>query len=181
MRRYVAMLVLSVLLVGCGGDPQPAAPPAPATPTGTTPTPVAAPTMPEQATKNTRAGAVEFVRYYVEVLNYAARTGNLDELTFLADRGCASCKGVAEKLGTIYSRHGHVEGGVWRIKDLVHVAANRTIRGWFVSVLVTFEEQEIWRTAAGPPSQIKAGSHFLSFQVGRFTDGWRVVQWSRSS
>ena len=176
MRRYVAMLVLSVLLVGCGGDPQPAAPPAPATPTGTTPTPVAAPTMPEQATKNTRAGAVEFVKYYVKLINHAQATGDTRALTDASDNACRACTRIIDSLDRLYRDGGHIEGGAW-VTDRSYAQFTRLSRTWNVELRIRYSQQWVVRPGA-KTHHFTGGVQTFDFELA-VDQPWKVLQWSR--
>ena len=176
MRRYVAMLLLVSVLTGCGGDPPPAAPPAPASPTSTTPTPVAAPTMPEEATKNTRAGAVAFVKYYVQLINHAQATGDTHGVELVSADACRSCRAFIKNVHALYRDGGTIRGGAWLIRDsaVTHIGA----RDWQVTVACAFSPQTI-QYGDGHSRRAPAGKGVLFFAL-HHDSTWAVATWSRS-
>ncbi len=96
--RALALVFSAVLVLpACGREPTPIEPTAtaaaPSSPTGTSkPKP---PTLPAAAKRNDETGAANFVLYWVEAFNYAARTGDSVEMRrFAAD--CKVCTGYAD-------------------------------------------------------------------------------------
>jgi len=86
MRRFVVGAALVLLVAGCGGDPKadpsPSTSPAPSISSTPTPSP---PTLPDAAKANTKAGAIAFVKYYVELVNHAQATGDVGKLQSVED------------------------------------------------------------------------------------------------
>ncbi|MET1062966.1 MAG: DUF6318 family protein, partial [Aeromicrobium sp.] len=85
--RFGGIVFAALLVLGaCSSDPVPKEPAAtssaPATPTATPPA------MPEQAKQDSPEGAAAFVKHYVDVFNYAASTGDVDELSRLSAATC---------------------------------------------------------------------------------------------
>jgi hypothetical protein len=179
MTRLLGAVVLLLVLAGCGGDPKAdptTTPSTPATsPASTTPSP---PVMPEAAKANTKAGAVAFVRYYVELINYAQRTGVIDELAKIEDAACASCTKVRETLTDIYGSGGHIQGGDWTAK--VQSAAPRPdLHAWSVFADVRYGPQVVSRS--GEKTPLKGGQSPMTFVVRQMKTGWTVLRWSRGS
>jgi hypothetical protein len=111
-------IVLAALLVlgGCSSDPVPKEPAATsATPASPTATP---PDMPEQAKQDSPEGAAAFVKYYVDVFNYAASTGDVDELSRLSAPTCEGCQSYISLYRKTYDAGGYFKGGEWKISDL---------------------------------------------------------------
>ena len=106
MRRVVTALLL-MLLVGCSSDPEPKEPGPSAKPT------ITAPTMPPQAKENTHEGAAAFVDHYVKVLNYAAATGDVEELSRLSSPKCDGCQKYIKLYRETYEAGGYFKGGEW--------------------------------------------------------------------
>jgi hypothetical protein len=109
---FVALLVLGA----CSSDPVPKEPAAtssaPATPTATPPA------MPEQAKQDSPEGAAAFVKHYVDVFNYAASTGDVDELSRLSAATCEGCQSYITLYRKTYDAGGYFKGGEWKIGDL---------------------------------------------------------------
>ena len=55
-----------------------------------------APVLLEEATQQTAAGAMAFVRHYFAVVDYAYATGDTAPLTAVSDPGCLPCAGIKE-------------------------------------------------------------------------------------
>lgn len=173
-RRLIGVVVLLVALAGCGGDPQADPPPSPspsATPVSTTPS---APAMPDAAKENSKAGAIAFVRHYVELINHLQRTGDNAPLRDASLPTCKSCKAVARAAGAIYGVGGHVEGGDWSITKASAARSTRTL--WQVSVEGRIAPSKVIGGPSSVPSSGtggRANAHFfLSFERG-----WKVAQW----
>ena len=116
-------LVLPALAFGaCSGEPEPKFAPSesasPASRDSPASTGDAEPALPAKAQENNGAGAEAFVRYFIEVLNYAQRTGDTARLQRVSAPRCAACEGYAEEIDKTYAAGGHVKGGVLTIGDL---------------------------------------------------------------
>ncbi|MET0767866.1 MAG: DUF6318 family protein, partial [Aeromicrobium sp.] len=114
----MALLVLGA----CSSDPVPKEPAAtssaPATPTATPPA------MPEQAKQDSPEGAAAFVKHYVDVFNYAASTGDVDELSRLSAATCEGCQSYITLYRETYDAGGYFKGADWTLGDLkLHEAA----------------------------------------------------------
>lgn len=116
MRRtsWPRLALTAVLLVGCSGDPEPKEPDASAAPDSTA-TP---PPLPEAATQETAEGAEAFVNHYLNVLNYAAHTGDTAALRSLSDSECGSCNNYLDVVDATHAAGGGYTGGDWKAGEL---------------------------------------------------------------
>jgi hypothetical protein len=144
-RRTIATVIsaacLSGVLIGCSDgdsdDPpdsglpsksetSPTSPTTPTTePTPTEPTGRSAPELPAAATKYTKAGAIAFVRFYLELLNYATHTGDVDPIHQYSTNDCAGCQDDARFYRALYARGGRAKGLVRNIHRVVGSAPAR--------------------------------------------------------
>src|SRR4051812_44399939 len=135
-RVLVGAVVLVLALAGCGADPKADPSPSPSTttasPVSTTPAP---PVLPEAAKANTKAGAIAFVKYYVELINHAQATGDVGPLAAVEDPGCESCAKGRAYISRIYGGGGHVSGGSWLVS---RATAQRSGENWAVTVTGKF-------------------------------------------
>lgn len=173
-RRLIGAVVLLVALAGCGGDPKANPPPSPSpstTPVSTTPS---APAMPDAAKENSKAGAIAFVRHYVELLNHLEATG--DEAPMLAVSGpsCRSCASVAHAANKIYDAGGHVEGGVWSITDAV--VQHPAPAAWTVRIKGEIAPSTVVSGGSEPTRHGTGGPANAEF-VLTFDSTWKVAQW----
>ena len=107
----VATMFSSALsLVGCS-DPAPIEPNGPAT--SATPTQVA-PTLPEAAKDDSEEGAVAFVKHYIELLNYASDTGDVERLREASDPKCVGCNSYIELYESTYANGGYFKDSGWK-------------------------------------------------------------------
>nr|WP_238174589.1 DUF6318 family protein [Kribbella kalugense] len=125
----LACLGAATLLTACGGSPEAGrpntAPPTGSTgaessvstqpsPGGTTPptstVPTAAPDRPSTAQGVTLAAAEQFVRYYSDLMNYAADTGDTTTLLAASDSGCENCNSYAAFIAKSNATNGLLVG-----------------------------------------------------------------------
>src|SRR5690625_6905261 len=78
--RVLVSAIIAVLVAGCGSADEPAPEPEHATSSPSD----APPPMPRAAKDDTDSGAIAFTKHYVDVLNYAAVTGDTVELKRLS-------------------------------------------------------------------------------------------------
>ena len=109
-----------ILLLGaCESGSDVPTPKEPTSDSPTTPAPTATvPTMPAQATEDSSEGAAAFVKHYVDVFNYAAATGDVEELSRLSSPDCDGCQSYIDLYRETYKVGGYFRGGDWKIGDL---------------------------------------------------------------
>ncbi|WP_165570410.1 DUF6318 family protein [Aeromicrobium sp. IC_218] len=93
------MLGALLLLASCSGEdadaePTPSASASSPSASATSPTPSETPpTMPAQAQDlSSNESAAAFIDHYVDLINYAAHTGDVDPMARLSDASCAGCQ-----------------------------------------------------------------------------------------
>jgi hypothetical protein len=74
--------------------------------------------MPAQASEDSPEGAAAFVKHYVDVFNYAAATGDVDELSELSSPDCEGCQKYIDLYRDTYEAGGYFRGGDWKIGDV---------------------------------------------------------------
>lgn len=112
MRTLVTVLAALLLAGACSSDPTPREPTASATPTAV------APTMPKQAGEDSPEGAAAFVKHWVDVFNYAAATGAVEELSRLSSPDCKGCQNYIQLYRDTYAAGGYFKGGDWTLGEL---------------------------------------------------------------
>jgi hypothetical protein len=165
-----------------GGDPSPTTlPPSPpstvATPTPTAPTPTAtpspaptAPTLPAAARQDSPAGAEAFARHYVEVLDYASRSGQIQPLEDLG--ACGTCKARSRGIKEFFDAGGRVEGGELTIvrSEVIRFVKSAAL------VNVTYN-QAAGRTVAGNGEETTlpaSTAEIFTFTLARARESWTV-------
>ena len=114
MRPFALAIAALLLLSSCTDEPEPIEPTiAPSVKQSATP-----PTIPESARKNTPAGAANFVRHWIDVSNYSARTGDTKQLRALSERGCEGCNAYIKLYEATYAKGGYFRGGDRKIGEV---------------------------------------------------------------
>ncbi|MGN6780031.1 MAG: DUF6318 family protein [Marmoricola sp.] len=169
----LAVGLLGGSLSGCGGTPDAGPPPSPPTTAPTaTPTPTA-PVMPDAARANTKAGAVAFVRHYVDLLDHAIKTGDVFGVRSLTARSCGSCMRVIRQIDRIYRNGGHSDGGTWTVVNVQ--SAGHPARGSaLVYAVIRFSPQTLYRTSSASPTHFPGGKQIFNFQLD-YRGSWRLT------
>lgn len=181
MRRHLlACVVLACLalagLSGCRGSE--ATSPSTAPPISPIPTPTtsAAPVLPEAASKNTKAGAIAFVKHYVSAVNHALETGDTSAVAALSDADCKACKRLISNVTKVYAPGGSIQGGTCAIKDIRSSAFDEA--NWQVSVQCSFQPQ-VTTAGDGTTTRTKGTDGLLLFVV-QAKSGMKVTSWSQA-
>lgn len=179
-RLLLGAAALALVLAGCGGDPE--STPSPevtlTTPVDASASASPAPTLPAAAQADTKAGAIAFVKHYVELINHAQATGDVDQVEDVEDPACRSCAAARDGLEDHYSSGGTIHGGEWSI-EAVQAVRNRAINGWVVDLSVSFTQQVVKFGSSRPDDVNESGRMVVSVQVAGTAGGWRVRQWTR--
>jgi len=135
------------------------------------------PSIPAAAQAPGRAGAEAFVRYYIDLLNYAGLTG--DTRTFsVAARRCSSCSALADNFKKTYGEGGYYKSKGWRINTIF---SSRTSRHRYITVAEVRETPIEWRVKAGGPiHRLPEEELNLRFSVVRHDSSWRITALTRS-
>lgn len=120
--RLVGLVVGTSLLAACtggGGGAEEGASEAPSsspsTPVVSSSSEAAVPVLPDEARGDDDAAAVAFVEHWVELVNYAIATGDIEPAATLSS-DCTTC---AATLGRIEETFATVEPGRWVVLDAV--------------------------------------------------------------
>ena len=165
--------VLILLLSACDSGSDQATPQEP-TASSSSPAPTATvPTMPAQAAEDSSEGAAAFVKYYVDVFNYAAATGDVDELSRLSSPDCDGCQRYIDLYRDTYEAGGYFKGADWTLGDLkLQVTDSAT----FVTTTAATEPGPYKTSDRGSESVSTGQDNEISFAVQRPSDAWQVTQ-----
>jgi uncharacterized protein DUF6318 len=184
-RALVASACLGALmLTGCNSNPEasrPFEPPQTTTaPSNTPPSPSATPSGPPdrpEAAKGLALSAAEaFVTHYVDLLNFAYATGDIQPLLSVSDRGCVGCNGTADYLRKTNGKNGGLTGDykdrVMAVKELFRGASGR-VGGSVVVRSGTYTE----RTApTASPRQKPAHTETWQFTLSPVGGSWVMYE-----
>ncbi len=156
----IFLVTAALLLSACSGEPEPKEPtttPKPA-PTST----ATLPAMPDQAKEDGANGAAAFAAHWIRVSNFAAETGDVEELKRLSSPDCEGCERYIELYRSTYAAGGYFRGGEWVPGD-ARVA--KTDLGFIVKTKVTWEESR-FRTSSDEQEDVgEAGGDELTFDI----------------
>lgn len=189
--RAACYLLASVLLsgvAGCSAGAQPSGDPTTTprvnltrTPT-TSETKTAAPTppsrtepeLPAAAKAPTRSGAEAFVRYYIDLLNYAANTGDTKALRAAAT-DCPGCDRYADLYKSTYQ-----EGGYFRDPGWTPFGVLSRRQAGAVTVLLHVNAPAVVSVMhkGAAPHRGHADVYSLRFDVERHNPTWTVTSFS---
>jgi hypothetical protein len=181
-RAALGAVALLLALAGCGGDPKadPSPSPTPSSPaTSPVSTTPSTPVLPEEAKADTKAGAIAFVKYYVELINHAQATGDVSPLRSVEGTRCESCRKVRGSITQIYANGGSIEGGTWR--PHLNVALRNNDGSWLVSGYLRFDPERVQKSSASAVETSEGGSASADMTVQHVAGSWKVIAWSRES
>lgn len=158
----------ALVLTGCSSDPQPRDPTPSPTPTSTA-TP---PPLPPQASEDTPEGAAAFVSYWVEVSNYAAATGDVDELSRISDPDCSGCQSYIDLYRDTYEAGGYFRGGDWELGEVTVTDRSGPLIVFapVTSDVPKFKTDRDADETSGEPEDSR-----LTFVLGRPDEAWTLT------
>lgn len=146
----MAIVCASFLLSGCAIDlpiePEPSVSIRPTEP----------PEMPDAAKGTDEDAAIAFAKHYIDVLAYAANTGDTDYLREISDPDCQGCNEYIELYEETYENGGFYRREAWRSTEISAIRLNNSfeIRGKFV------DRGAIWRQKSGSPEHSSSEEQF---------------------
>lgn len=187
-RFLTATAVAALLLSGCSDDePTPefsddvtasstAADPSTTPVTESSPTAPVEPALPAEAEEATKAGAEAFVRYYVELIDFAQASGDVRGLTDAASRSCGTCSAGARSIERIHERGGRIAGGTHDVSRLSSSESSGLPGTWIVLAHIDVGRQ-IVRGAGDLDAVYPAGTTKVAFTVQHDSGRWQVTSW----
>jgi hypothetical protein len=132
--------------------------------------------MPAAAKKHTAAGAEAFVRYWVEVVNFAQATGQTSALEAIDDVRCAGCRGVVKAIRSPYSKGGRIEGGAWQVGSLRELPLDYGA-DWAAFAKAKTDVQTVYKRDGAGETYPGGAFHFYAYVA--YDGGWRM-RWLRT-
>lgn len=181
-----AALVTSACLAGCsGGDSDNSAdsglpsksesttPTAPATET----TPASAtqpPELPDLATRQSQAGARAFARFYIDLLDYAQHTGDVQPLVRSSSGDCAGCNNYIDFFRDWYERGGWIKRGDRSVRSFERVFPSAPPHDMYLRVAGQLAPGEFLRRKGAEVKHAPGETLDLEIWLARTSNGWRV-------
>ena len=180
-RLAAGLFAASLLVSGCGGNPEPQPLPKPTvSPSPSASASATPPVMPSAAKAKTKAGAIEFARYYVELINHAQATGDTVALAGLESPECKTCARSRKGIERLYESGAVVRGGDWSIGGISAIR-NPATDGWLVELAVRFGPQFIDRPGSADDQDLKGGRLPVNLQLEWRDSSWQVGESTRGA
>ncbi|WP_374208158.1 DUF6318 family protein [Aeromicrobium sp. CnD17-E] len=177
MRTNVIATAVATLLIiaACGGkseviEPDPTSTePSAASPSEPSPTP---PELPATAEDPSATGAATFVRYWLEVSDFASWTGNTQLLEKISTEDCAGCRKYIDYYGQIYRAGGRLLGGRQEMTSAKVATRSGDSSVVLVRAEVKVAEGKVQTSRAAKITATPAEMNRLVFRVLRTQRGW---------
>lgn len=177
-RLLPAALLLALVLSGCGTGSSAAPEPKPLERIAASASPSATPgppRLPAVTRGDSERAAVAFVKHYIDVLNYAARTLDTEPVRQLSTDDCAACRGVRRRLGEIAASGGHIEGGAWSVVEVI-VLSHPVVGERKMHVVVDAEPQRSYESPSARPRRFTGGRVVYTLTARYHHASWRVAR-----
>lgn len=175
-------LASTLLVAGCGGDPEPKFAVPSETTSAPTPspseTPAAAgptePTLPAAARSHDAAGAKAFVKFYWAMINYAQETGDVSGLESLAHK-CVGCDAGVKFIKDSYRDGGSIRGGRGTVRTEDVAFIGREGKSWAVAeFLVTSTKQFVLDADGAELERFPGGTSRYRIFLEPTSDAWVI-------
>lgn len=182
----VAALMGLAVVAGCSSsppEPEPLPEPTRSSAASSSPSPgptATPPTLPAEAEGTSPAAAKAFARYYIELVNYAAATGDTQPARQVSSARCQSCNGILGKVDEIYSSGGRLTGEGWRVRNMKYQPFQPEDRP-VLSVGIRISPQVMVSRAGASPTEFPGGRNQLDIRLAHTQEGWTVTDFERLS
>ncbi|MEO9223304.1 MAG: DUF6318 family protein, partial [Mycobacteriaceae bacterium] len=96
--------------------------------------------MPAEAKGTSAAAAKAFVRHYLAVFSYAARTGDTDAMSAMSDPACKVCDMLTNQIKRVYAAGGRVTGRGYAANKLAIVKPHTSKRAIVHATVILFPQ-----------------------------------------
>jgi len=136
--------------------------------------------MPAEAKGTSEASAKAFVRYYFATINFAARTGDTDQLRELGSPDCTSCEAITENIADIYGDGGNIRSDGWELRSIIAVPLQPRNKPIF-DLSVFLNPEQVTSGETGEPEDFEGGKQPMTVYLVRQDSAWHVVQLDKVS
>jgi hypothetical protein len=162
MRSIVLAIAALLLLASCSDDPEPIEPTA--SPSAT------APTLPDEASRESPDAAIAFVKHWIEVFNFAVNTGAAEPFIALNKSTCAGCKSYEDQIRESNRDSAEVRNFEW-------TGGKSTLReDRTFEATIEASDYEVRDSASEKWANVRGSTFKLGFEL-KWSDGqWQVVE-----
>jgi hypothetical protein len=127
--------------------------------------------------KPTKAGANAFVEYYIDLVNYARKTGHSEPLLAHAG-GCQGCSNFADLYQRTYAAHGYFRGAGWSIRTTIPLDNGRAYQ---VLAVIDVAPGRYRESSSAEVEEMSAKELQFRFVVSRDSEGWLINEMESTS
>jgi len=131
--------------------------------------------MPPEAKGTSEKSAKAFVRYYIDVLNFAGPAGDARELSKLSDESCAACFAVIDLIEDVHSNGGYIRGDGWTV-EAIDTVSNSYPGRLVLDARVRVQPQEIRTSQDGEATSFEGGRRLKTFWLTQDEGTWVVTR-----
>jgi hypothetical protein len=135
--------------------------------------------MPSAAQGTSAKAAKAFVRYYIDTVNFALKTGDTSALDASSAPGCRSCESVSMAISDVYAADGRLLGRGWRVTAIAAVANQPRSRPILQTGVYVYPQTRIAHSGAEPEHR-KGGKNLMIFSLAQRSRTWTVLKWEQS-
>ncbi len=169
----VCACAIALSMGSCSGEEPP--PDEPTTATTPANPDATLPPMPEVAGEFSPKGAANFVAYYVSVLDYASRTGDVQPLRNYSDPECGGCNDYIDFYETTYAEGGWFKDRSWTKSETELTFADETGQESRATTAVTISPGTYRLSASDPVHDAAETTEDVTFGI-RFDGAWSITQ-----
>ena len=176
--RWLAGVLVALALAASGctdtakPKPLPSTGPAPSASRSASASPTP-PVLPEAAKGTSAASAKAFARFYIDSINFAARTGKTTSLATLGTTGCESCSAIQKNIERVYDAGGNIRSSGWRLTTIAVVPAQPKQRP-ILDLGVLQPSEVVKQTSTGPIKRYKGGRQPMTMHLRWTHSDWSV-------
>ena len=119
------------------------------------------------------ADAETFLRYWIDTLDYAAKTGDTGALMAVSSPDCVQCGGIIRFIRSVYAKDGKIVGAGWRFIEVAVIS--RHGGSLVASVRVKVNHQRVTTRKGGRATIYLGGTATKVFHVSR-RNRWHVTR-----
>ena len=131
--------------------------------------------MPAEAKGTSEKSAKAFVRYYIDVLNFAGSSGETAQLKQISHVDCTSCQGVTSSIDRVYADGGRYIGRGWSVETIKYQPLQPRKKP-VLTVGVDIAPQNVFEKRGGKVTTFDGGNRSMTFRLGVAEGEWILLQ-----
>ena len=135
------------------------------------------PTLPEDATRHTPTGALQFAYYYYDAFDWSIATNDSYLISAISLPTCQACRRFINGLADLHSKGQVLRGGRVSISSASIVTGSFNFKSDYVVKMILDEGSETLEQADGTSATVAAAAKTTSLVfVSWLTSAWKIVE-----